>query len=83
MVAMNIADLCARTSSEVALGRLSALRLDLAARARCSQRDDITVIGVPLAQLCNENFDGRANRILMKNIAYAGVLAALLDIDLR
>src|SRR5262249_22380482 len=45
-------------------------------------RDDITVIGVPLARLCNENFNGVRTRILMKNICYAGVLAALLDIDL-
>ena len=45
-------------------------------------RDDITVIGVPLAKLCNENFNGVRTRILMKNICYAGVLAALLDLDL-
>jgi 2-oxoglutarate ferredoxin oxidoreductase subunit alpha len=47
------------------------------------KRDDITIIGVPLARLCNENFQGVRSRILMKNIAYAGVLAALLDIDLE
>jgi 2-oxoglutarate/2-oxoacid ferredoxin oxidoreductase subunit alpha len=46
------------------------------------KRDDITVIGVPLARLCNENFDGVRTRILMKNICYAGVLSALLDLDL-
>jgi 2-oxoglutarate/2-oxoacid ferredoxin oxidoreductase subunit alpha len=46
------------------------------------KRDDITVLGVPLARLCNENFDGVRTRILMKNICYAGVLAALLDLDL-
>jgi 2-oxoglutarate ferredoxin oxidoreductase subunit alpha len=37
---------------------------------------------VPLARLCNENFNGVRTRILMKNICYAGVLAALLDLDL-
>jgi 2-oxoglutarate ferredoxin oxidoreductase subunit alpha len=47
------------------------------------KREDITVIGVPLAQLCNENFNGVRTRILMKNICYAGVLAALLDLDLE
>jgi 2-oxoglutarate/2-oxoacid ferredoxin oxidoreductase subunit alpha len=47
------------------------------------KREDITAIGVPLAKLCNENFDGVRTRILMKNICYAGVLAALLDIDLE
>ncbi len=44
-------------------------------------RADITVIGVPLAKLCNENFTGVRTRILMKNICYAGVLAALLNLD--
>jgi 2-oxoglutarate ferredoxin oxidoreductase subunit alpha len=52
-------------------------------RSALLQRGDITVIGVPLAQLVNENFDGVRNRILLKNIAYAGVVAALLDIDLE
>jgi len=47
------------------------------------KREDITVLGVPLAQLCNENFNGVRTRILMKNICYAGVLAALLDLDLE
>ena len=46
------------------------------------KRDDITVIGVPLARLCNENFNGVRTRILMKNICFTGVLAALLDLDL-
>ncbi|MEX2582305.1 MAG: 2-oxoacid:acceptor oxidoreductase subunit alpha [Gemmatimonadota bacterium] len=45
-------------------------------------REDVTFLGVPLARLCNENFAGSRERILMKNIAYAGVLAALLDIDM-
>jgi 2-oxoglutarate ferredoxin oxidoreductase subunit alpha len=47
------------------------------------KREDITVIGVPLARLCNESFNGVRTRILMKNICYAGVLAALLDLDLE
>ncbi len=51
-------------------------------RSKLLDRDDITVIGIPLSRMCNENFDGVRARILMKNIAYAGVLAALLDIDL-
>jgi 2-oxoglutarate ferredoxin oxidoreductase subunit alpha len=45
-------------------------------------RDDITVLGVPLAKMCNESFNGVRTRILMKNICYAGVLAALLDLDI-
>jgi 2-oxoglutarate/2-oxoacid ferredoxin oxidoreductase subunit alpha len=46
------------------------------------KREDVSVLGVPLARLCNENFNGVRTRILMKNICYAGVLAALLDLDL-
>jgi 2-oxoglutarate ferredoxin oxidoreductase subunit alpha len=47
------------------------------------KREDITAIGLPLAKLCNENFNGVRTRILMKNICYAGALAALLDLDLE
>ena len=52
-------------------------------RSRLLDRDDITVLGVPLSRMCNEHFDGARARILMKNIAYVGALAALLDIDLE
>ena len=45
-------------------------------------RDDVTVLGAPLSRMCNETFDGARARILMKNIAYVGVVAALLEIDL-
>jgi len=45
-------------------------------------RDDITILGIPLSRMCNEHFDGARARILMKNVAYVGALAALLDIDL-
>ena len=51
-------------------------------RPALEKRDDVTVLGVPLARLCNENFEGVHTRILMKNICYAGVLAALCSIDL-
>src|SRR3984957_4923579 len=44
-------------------------------------RDDVTYIGVPLAQMCNENFKESRERVLMKNIATAGVLIELLNID--
>jgi 2-oxoglutarate/2-oxoacid ferredoxin oxidoreductase subunit alpha len=36
---------------------------------------------VPLAEMCNAAFKGVRERILMKNIAYAGALAALLQMD--
>jgi len=51
-------------------------------REQALQRDDITILGVPLSKLCNEQFSVARLRILMKNVAYVGVLAALLDIDL-
>ena len=47
------------------------------------QRDDITIIGVPLSKMCNENFPSARARILMKNVVYVGVVAALLDLDLE
>jgi len=52
-------------------------------RDRQLARGDITVLGVPLARLCNERFTRARERVLMKNIAYVGVLAALLDLDLE
>ena len=52
-------------------------------RERALNRDDITVLGVPLAKLCNEAFSVARIRILMKNVAYVGALAALMDIDLE
>jgi 2-oxoglutarate ferredoxin oxidoreductase subunit alpha len=44
-------------------------------------RPDITFLPIPLSHLCNEAFKGGRERILMKNIAYAGALAALFDFD--
>jgi len=44
-------------------------------------RDDVTFLGVPLAAMCLEHFDKPRERILMKNIAYAGAVVALLGID--
>ena len=45
-------------------------------------REDVTILGVPLSQMCVENFKGSRERILMKNIGFVGALAALLTIDL-
>jgi 2-oxoglutarate ferredoxin oxidoreductase subunit alpha len=45
-------------------------------------RDDVRTFGVPFAQLCIENFEDSRARTLMKNIMYAGALAALIDLDL-
>jgi 2-oxoglutarate/2-oxoacid ferredoxin oxidoreductase subunit alpha len=80
MVAMN-AQTYARDMAEVASGGW--LIYDSTwPRSRLLDREDITVIGIPLSKLCNEHFEGARARILMKNIAYVGALAALLDIDL-
>src|SRR4051812_36292727 len=46
-------------------------------------RSDVTFIGIPLGRMCVEAFSGGRERTLMKNVAYAGALAALLDIDLE
>ena len=81
MVAMN-AETYSKDAREVASGGY--LIYDSTwPRSALLQRGDVNVIGVPLAQLVNENFDGVRNRILLKNIAYAGVVAALLDLDIE
>ena len=47
------------------------------------RREDVNILAVPLARMCNESFDNARARILMKNIAYVGVLAALLELDVE
>ena len=46
-------------------------------------RDDITIVGLPLSRLCNENYEDPRQRQLFKNVIYVGALAALLDIDFK
>jgi 2-oxoglutarate ferredoxin oxidoreductase subunit alpha len=45
-------------------------------------RPDVTFLGVPLAALCAEQFERPRDRLLLKNICYAGSLVALLGVDL-
>ena len=52
-------------------------------RSQLLNRKDITVLGIPFSKICNERFEGVRTRILMKNIAYVGAIAALLDLDLE
>jgi 2-oxoglutarate ferredoxin oxidoreductase subunit alpha len=52
-------------------------------RSHLLNRDDITILGIPLSKMCNETFDGVRARILMKNVVYVGAMAALLDLDLE
>ena len=47
------------------------------------RRADVMFFGIPLSHMCVENFKGARERILMKNIAYVGAMAALLSIDLE
>jgi 2-oxoglutarate/2-oxoacid ferredoxin oxidoreductase subunit alpha len=44
-------------------------------------RDDVHYLGIPLMQLCNENFTDPRQRQLFKNIIYVGALSALLNIE--
>jgi 2-oxoglutarate/2-oxoacid ferredoxin oxidoreductase subunit alpha len=46
-------------------------------------RDDITVIGVPLTDICNRQYSDPRQRQLFKNIVYVGALSALLDMELQ
>jgi 2-oxoglutarate ferredoxin oxidoreductase subunit alpha len=80
MVALN-AETYARDLAEVASGGYF-IYDSTWPRPALLKRDDISVIGVPLARLCNDAFQGVRTRILMKNICYAGVLAALCQLEL-
>jgi 2-oxoglutarate/2-oxoacid ferredoxin oxidoreductase subunit alpha len=46
------------------------------------RRPDLQFLGVPLARMCADAFAGGRERLLLKNIAYVGVLAALFGIPL-
>lgn len=50
-------------------------------RAASELRDDITVIGMPLTEICNAVYSDPRQRQLFKNIMYVGALTALLDMD--
>jgi 2-oxoglutarate/2-oxoacid ferredoxin oxidoreductase subunit alpha len=45
-------------------------------------RDDISVIGMPLTEMCNREYTDPRQRQLFKNIVYVGALAALLDMEI-
>jgi 2-oxoglutarate ferredoxin oxidoreductase subunit alpha len=44
-------------------------------------REDITVLGIPLTEICNREYTDPRQRQLFKNIMYVGALTALLDMD--
>ncbi len=80
MIAMN-PDSYQRDLAELSPGGIL-LYDDTWPRPHFLTRSDITVIGVPLARMCNGAFKVARSRILMKNVAYVGAVAALLDLDL-
>ncbi|MGQ0620925.1 MAG: 2-oxoacid:acceptor oxidoreductase subunit alpha [Panacagrimonas sp.] len=45
-------------------------------------RDDVSVLGMPLTEICNKAYSDSRQRQLFKNIMYVGGLAALLGIEL-
>ena len=46
-------------------------------------REDIHFIGIPMMQLCMENYQDPRHQQLFKNIVYVGALAALLDMEME
>ncbi|HLJ60516.1 MAG TPA: 2-oxoacid:acceptor oxidoreductase subunit alpha [bacterium] len=48
---------------------------------RAAVRDDITLLGVPLTEMCNREYTDPRQRQLFRNIMYVGALSALLDMD--
>jgi 2-oxoglutarate/2-oxoacid ferredoxin oxidoreductase subunit alpha len=46
-------------------------------------REDIHFIGIPMMQLCMDNYVDPKKQQLFKNIVYVGALAALLDLDIN
>ena len=44
-------------------------------------RDDVTILGVPLTEICNAAYKIPRERQLFKNIAYVGALSHLIGID--
>lgn len=46
-------------------------------------RDDITILAIPIAELCARRWSDPRQRQLLKNMVYVGALTALLDIDVE
>jgi 2-oxoglutarate ferredoxin oxidoreductase subunit alpha len=45
-------------------------------------REGITILGIPFGRMGVESFKGDRERTLLRNISYAGALAALIEIDM-
>ncbi len=46
-------------------------------------RSDITILGLPIAEICASNWSDIRQRQLFKNMVYIGALSALLDMDMK
>ncbi len=46
-------------------------------------RSDITVLGIPIAEMCARKWSNPRQRQLFKNMVYVGALTALLDMDME
>ena len=46
-------------------------------------RSDITILGLPIAEICAKHWSDPRQRQLFKNMVYVGALTALLDMDLK
>ncbi|MEM1111784.1 MAG: 2-oxoacid:acceptor oxidoreductase subunit alpha [Pseudomonadota bacterium] len=44
---------------------------------------DVNIIGLPLTEICNTQYQDSRQRQLFKNVIYVGALAALLDMDFK
>lgn len=47
------------------------------------RRDDVIEIGIPLTQMCIDNYTNPRQRQLFKNIIYVGALVALFDMEFK
>ena len=50
---------------------------------RIWNRSDVTILGLPIAEICASNWKDVRQRQLFKNMVYVGALSALLDMDLK
>ena len=51
-------------------------------RPRAWDRSDVTILPIPIAQICAQKWSDPRQRQLFKNMVYIGALTALLDMDL-
>jgi len=77
MVAMNPASY-KRDSAELVSGGTLIYDSTL---ERSFERDDINVIGIPIARICAEHWKDSRQRQLFKNVVYVGALIALVGLD--